>query len=78
MSTFQHNAGFAIAPKGLKQGDVYKPLKDNTVITQSQIKIFVRSYLMQATITIMSNTQTDESTNGFICFYALCDHKASV
>lgn len=34
MSTFQHNAGFVIAPKGLKQGDVYKPLKDNTVITQ--------------------------------------------
>lgn len=34
MSTFQHNAGFVIAPRGLKQGDVYKPLKDNTVITQ--------------------------------------------
>lgn len=34
MSTFHHNSGFVIAPKGLKQGDVYKPLKDNTVVTQ--------------------------------------------
>jgi hypothetical protein len=34
MSTFHHNSGFVIAPKGLKQGDVYKPSKDNTVVTQ--------------------------------------------